>query len=155
MLFHMNNNIRTLRRVRTTHAKYSSLIQSAEDNGGFAMPPVQDIAEESDDIVDDRPWKPPNATGGLELGAENADDCLHWMGSKVLEHTGFQGQSIYLTICALKLNLVAGASKQALDVLASVTSEYLFNVGRTIRFLCDRYGNKMTPEVCNDDAHTV
>ncbi|OJT07920.1 Transcriptional activator spt7 [Trametes pubescens] len=129
MLFHMNNNIRTLRRVRTTHAKYSSLIQSAEENGGFAMPPVQDIAEELDDVVDERPWKPPSAAAGLELGAENADDCLHWMGSKVLEHTGFQG-----------------ASKQALDVLASVTSEYLFNVGRTIRFLCDRYGNKMTAE---------
>lgn len=35
----------------------------------------------------------------------------------------------------------------ALDVLASVTSEYLLNVGRTIRFLCDKYGNKMTAEV--------
>ncbi|KAI0365089.1 hypothetical protein BV20DRAFT_1028716 [Pilatotrama ljubarskyi] len=127
LLFHMNNNIRTLRRVRTTHAKYSALIQSAEDNGGFAQPPVQDIAEELDDVVDERPWKPPGA--GLDLGAENADDCLHWMGGKVLEHAGFQG-----------------ASKLALDVLASVTAEYMFNVGRTIRFLCDKYGNKMTAE---------
>ncbi|KAI0351962.1 hypothetical protein OH77DRAFT_1428987 [Trametes cingulata] len=127
LLFHMNNNIRTLRRVRTTHAKYSSLIQSAEDNGGFAPPPVSVIAEELDDVVDERPWKPPAA--GLDLGAENADDCLHWMGSKVLEHAGFQG-----------------SSKMALDVLASVTAEYLFNVGRTIRFLCDKYGNKMTAE---------
>lgn len=90
LLFHMNNNIRTLRRVRTTHAKYSSLIQSAEDNGGFAPPPVNDIAEELDDVLDERPWKPPGV--GLDLGAENADDCLHWMGSKVLEHSGFQGQ---------------------------------------------------------------
>ncbi|OSC97569.1 Bromodomain-domain-containing protein, partial [Trametes coccinea BRFM310] len=127
LLYHMNNNIRTLRRVRTTHAKYSSLIQSAEDSGGFAPPPVQDIPEELDDVLDERPWKPPGA--GLDLGAENADDCLHWMGSKVLEHAGFQG-----------------TSKMALDVLASVTAEYLFNVGRTIRFLCDKYGNKMTAE---------
>ncbi|KAI0645053.1 hypothetical protein C8Q79DRAFT_1011164 [Trametes meyenii] len=127
LLFHMNNNIRTLRRVRTTHAKYSALIQSAEDNGGIALPPAPDISEESDDVVDERPWKPPAA--GLELGAENADDCLHWMGSKVLEHSGFQG-----------------ASKIALDVLSSVTAEYLLNVGRTIRFMCDKYGNKMTAE---------
>ncbi|KAI0669507.1 hypothetical protein C8Q78DRAFT_1040274 [Trametes maxima] len=127
LLFHMNNNIRTLRRVRTTHAKYSALIQSAEDNGGIALPPVPDVSEESDDVVDERPWKPPGA--GLELGAENADDCLHWMGSKVLEHSGFQG-----------------ASKIALDVLSSVTAEYLLNVGRTIRFMCDKYGNKMTAE---------
>ncbi|CDO69432.1 hypothetical protein BN946_scf184791.g27 [Trametes cinnabarina] len=127
LLFHMNNNIRTLRRVRTTHAKYSSLIQSAEDGGGFAPPPVQDIPEELDDALDERPWKPPGA--GLELGVENADDCLHWMGSKVLEHAGFQG-----------------SSKMALDVLTSVTAEYLYNVGRTIRFLCDKYGNKMTAE---------
>ncbi|KAI0629579.1 hypothetical protein C8Q77DRAFT_1141217 [Trametes polyzona] len=127
LLFHMNNNIRTLRRVRTTHAKYSALIQSAEDNGGFAPQPVSDVAEELDDVLDERPWKPPGR--GLELGAENADDCLHWMGSKVLEHAGFQG-----------------TSKMALDVLASVTAEYMFNVGRTIRFLCDKYGNKMTAE---------
>ncbi|KAI0325865.1 hypothetical protein GY45DRAFT_1374421 [Cubamyces sp. BRFM 1775] len=127
LLYHMNNNIRTLRRVRTTHAKYSSLIQSAEDSGGFAPPPVQDIQDELDDVLDERPWKPPGA--GLELGAENADNCLHWMGTKVLEHAGFQG-----------------TSKMALDVLASVTAEYLFNVGRTIRFLCDKYGNKMTAE---------
>ncbi|KAI0827764.1 hypothetical protein BC628DRAFT_1368312 [Trametes gibbosa] len=127
LLFHMNNNIRTLRRVRTTHAKYSALLQSAEENGGFAPPPVPDPAEELDDIVDERPWKPPG--GGLELGAENADDCLHWMGSKVLEHAGFQG-----------------ASKMSLDVLTSVTAEYLLNAGRTIRFLSDKYGNKMTAE---------
>ncbi|KAI8971000.1 hypothetical protein BD414DRAFT_501326 [Trametes punicea] len=127
LLFHMNNNIRTLRRVRTTHAKYSALVQSAEDSGGFAPPPVQDVPEELDDVLDERQWKPPGA--GLELGAENADDCLHWMGMKVLEHAGFQG-----------------TSKMALDVLSSVTAEYLYNVGRTIRYLCDKYGNKMTAE---------
>lgn len=35
----------------------------------------------------------------------------------------------------------------ALDVLAAVTSEYLLNVGRTIRFLSDKFGKTMTPEV--------
>lgn len=41
----------------------------------------------------------------------------------------------------------AGSSTAALDVLASVTSEYLQNVGRTIRFLCDKYSHTMTAEV--------
>ena len=38
----------------------------------------------------------------------------------------------------------------ALEVLAGVTSEYLLNVGRTMRFLCDKYDTKMTAEVCID-----
>lgn len=35
----------------------------------------------------------------------------------------------------------------ALDVLSDVTSQYLLNVGRTIRFLSDKFGKTMTPEV--------
>ncbi len=128
LLYHMNNNIRTLRRVRTTHAKFTALNQSLEESGGVAPPPIHDIHEDLDDVLDERPWKPPGM--GIDMGEENANDCLHWMGNKVLEHAGFQG-----------------ASKMALDVLASVTTEYLHNVGRTIRFLCDKYGNQMTPEV--------
>ena len=89
MLHHMNNNIRTLRRVRTTHAKFSALNQSLEENGGVAPPPVHDAAEDLDDVVDDRPWKPVGS--GLDMGQENATDCLRWMGGKVLEHAGFQG----------------------------------------------------------------
>ena len=40
-----------------------------------------------------------------------------------------------------------GTSSVALDVLADVTSQYLLNVGRTIRFLSDKFGKAMTPEV--------
>ena len=46
-----------------------------------------------------------------------------------MEHAGFQG-----------------ASKAAMDVLAGVTSDYLLNVGRTIRFMIDKYSKQMTPE---------
>ena len=45
-----------------------------------------------------------------------------------------------------------GTSKIALDVLTGVASEYLFNVGQTIEFLLDKYGNKMSPEVSLDCA---
>jgi hypothetical protein len=34
-----------------------------------------------------------------------------------------------------------------MDVLTGVTSEFLLNVGRTLRFLCDKYAKTMTPEV--------
>ena len=40
-----------------------------------------------------------------------------------------------------------GTSRAALDVLTGVAAEYLSNVGRTIRFLCDKYSTTMTPEV--------
>ncbi|KZT01472.1 uncharacterized protein LAESUDRAFT_478191 [Laetiporus sulphureus 93-53] len=126
LLHHINNNIRTLRRVRTTHAKFAALSQSNEDGAAPAMP-AELPSDDVEDVLDERPWRPTGT--GIEVGAENADDCLHWMDSKVLEHAGFQG-----------------TSKVALDVLASVTSEYLLNVGRTIRFLCDKYAQKMTPE---------
>ena len=139
LLYHMNNNIRTLRRVRTTHAKFTALNQSLEESGGVAQPPIHDIHEDLDDVLDERPWKPTGA--GIDMGGDNGNDCLRWMGSKVLEHSGFQG-----------------TSKMALDVLASVTAEYLQNVGRTIRFLCDKYGNQMTPEVnvcCRSHLYNV
>ena len=41
----------------------------------------------------------------------------------------------------------AGTSKAALDVFAGVATEYLLNVGRTMRFLCDKYSKKMSGEV--------
>lgn len=129
MLFHMNNNIKTLRKIRTTHAKYTALKESTDTADGsntFDMPPLP--ADEPEEPLDERPWVPQGS--GIEVGEEQADDCLHWMGTKVLEHSGFQS-----------------SSKAALDVLAGVTSDYLLNVGRTIQFLSEKYAHKMTPEV--------
>ncbi|KZT72342.1 hypothetical protein DAEQUDRAFT_755185 [Daedalea quercina L-15889] len=128
LLYHMNNNIRTLRRVRTTHAKFAALSQNQNaEEGGGPVAPAEPVPDDVVDVLDERPWKPIGS--GIEVGEEHANDCLHWMGSKVLEHAGFQG-----------------TSKAALDVLAGVASEYLLNVGRTIRFMCDKYAKKMTPE---------
>lgn len=44
--------------------------------------------------------------------------------------------------------LATGASAAALDVLTGVAAEFLLNLGRTLRFLCDKYAQTMTPEVC-------
>ncbi|KAK7691944.1 hypothetical protein QCA50_005349 [Cerrena zonata] len=128
MLFHMNNNIRTLRKIRTTHAKYTWLKEttdSADGSTSFEMPTIP--PEEPEEPLDEQPWKPQGS--GIDIGVEHADDCLHWMGTKVLEHAGFQA-----------------SSKAALDVLAGVASDYLLNVGRTISFLSEKYAKKMTPE---------
>lgn len=68
---------------------------------------------------------------GLDMGCKDADECMHWMNRKVLEHEGFQG-----------------SSAMALNVLSGIAGEFLMNVGRTLRFYLDRYSGGMTPEVC-------
>lgn len=49
--------------------------------------------------------------------------------------------------CGVVAHSSQGTSRAALDVLAGVTSEYLYNVGRTIRFLSDKFGGIMSAEV--------
>ena len=51
------------------------------------------------------------------------------------------------------LTFLPGTSKIALDVFAGVASEYLLNVGRTIQFLSEKYGKKMSPEVGPHTPH--
>ena len=60
-----------------------------------------------DDRIDEAPWTPGKRKGkrrtkplsGVEIGAENASDCLNWSTNKILEHEGFQGA--FLFICFL------------------------------------------------------
>lgn len=40
-----------------------------------------------------------------------------------------------------------GASKSAMDTLSCLAEDYLYNVGRTLKFMCDQYGKSMTTEV--------
>ncbi|KAJ8488105.1 hypothetical protein ONZ45_g14087 [Pleurotus djamor] len=150
----MNNNIQTLRRVRQTHAKFAALNINASSNEdadgttadgpGFAVIPGipngmnmvdDDLTGVDADQIDERPWldrirgRRKVKKGGIEIGEGNATHCMNWTCSKVLEHAGFQA-----------------SSQEALSVLSSLTSDYLSNVGRTIRFLSDKYGHTMSPE---------
>ncbi|KAH7911321.1 hypothetical protein BJ138DRAFT_1150946 [Hygrophoropsis aurantiaca] len=126
MLSVMNSNIKTLKRVRRTHAKFAALNMNSEEGVAVDEPP--DLGEEDiEETIDERPWRPQGT--GIEIGEAHASDCLRWMDGKILEHVGFQG-----------------SSSIALDVLTGVASEFLLNVGRTLRFLCDKYSNSMTPE---------
>jgi transcriptional activator SPT7 len=123
----MNQNIKTMRRVRHTHAKFAALNAASapledEDHGGegglyggnvTARGPGTStfgsgFGVGDDEIVDDRideaPWTPGRGKGkrkmkrfgGVEIGVENAADCLNWSTNKILEHEGFQGAFFYL-----------------------------------------------------------
>jgi len=94
----MNTNIKTLKRVRRTHAKFAALNLNTEEGGMGDEPP--DLGEEGmvDEVIDERPWQARYAglrqvkgPVELEVGEKNADECLKWMNRKVLEHEGFQG----------------------------------------------------------------
>lgn len=154
----MNSNIKTLKRVRRTHAKFAALNLNAEDGGVADLDEPPETAEDDpvDEFVDERPWKAlvglrsGDMESGVELGGERAVHCLRWMNGKVLEHAGFQGKpphSVLDKAASTESAFLQGASASALDVLTSVTSEFLLNVGRTLRFFCDKYAKTMTPEV--------
>jgi transcriptional activator SPT7 len=94
----MNSNIKTLKRVRRTHAKFAALNLNTEEGGMGDEPP--EVGEDGviDEVIDERPWRARytglrQVEGRVEVEAceKNADECLKWMNRKVLEHVGFQG----------------------------------------------------------------
>ncbi|KZT33790.1 hypothetical protein SISSUDRAFT_1027315 [Sistotremastrum suecicum HHB10207 ss-3] len=142
----MNTNIRTLRKLRTVHQSYSQVTRDQEQRetgdiegapSGLAppsfleAPPIEKeliLPVEPEDSARirsrERPWRP-----SAVIGSEEADECVRWSCSKVLEHTTFQG-----------------TSSMALDVLTSLAVDYISNLGRTLRLYCDRHSKTMTAE---------
>jgi len=88
--------------------------------GPGAHPQDEDGIEAVDDKVDERPWstrikgKGRQKAGGIEMGERNAVDCVQWMGGKVLEHAGFQGLFLLLSLAVVLISgfyrLVAGCA---------------------------------------------
>ncbi|KAJ3563494.1 hypothetical protein NP233_g8906 [Leucocoprinus birnbaumii] len=131
----------------------SSLSASSPDAApGYASGEALNAAADDEILnekVDERPWvmlqhlKPKAKgkgkkgkereriarAGGVEIGEKNAWSCLQWTNRKILEHVGFQG-----------------TSQVSLDVMSGVMAEYISNVGRTIKFMSDKYAGTMTPE---------
>ncbi|KAF5387200.1 hypothetical protein D9757_006885 [Collybiopsis confluens] len=165
LLTMMNNNIRTIKRVRHTNARFAALGLSKDigegdgDNEttgpvfsapasagvGLAGGDAMDIEEVTDDRVDERPWKVPTRRGrrlsGIEIGNKNADDSSSFIS--IFRDPLDPFILIDLTDHHL---FYAGTSKAALDVLSGVASGYLLNVGRTLKFLVDKFANAMSPE---------
>jgi transcriptional activator SPT7 len=84
-----------MRRVRRTHAKFAALNANMNNDEDVYVPPPEALGGDvANDAVDEQPWVPQGS--GIEVGAENAAGCIHWMSRKVLEHAGFQGR-LFLT----------------------------------------------------------
>ena len=96
LLSFLNSNIRTQRRIRRTHDKFLALNLNNEDNSGMgpdAMDVSMNMGMDDDDTtadiqIDERPWRTRGT--GLEVGEQDASDCLTWASHKIIEHAGFQ-----------------------------------------------------------------
>lgn len=105
----INKNLTTMRHLRVTHSKFSSLKESKEaanEEGGLALPgpsaafggPAEPldfsggpILTNLDPLSNINPWSR-RIDEDCDIGPQEAENCLHWMGEKVLEHAGFQGR---------------------------------------------------------------
>lgn len=103
----MNGNIIAMRRLRRTHAKFAALDESNKDESGgdeeMRKAAAEGMMEDMPEIkVDGRSWrKKVGLKKGVEVGEAQSEDCLKWMGQKVLEHVGFQG-----TVCPPKASSI-------------------------------------------------
>ena len=104
----INKNITTMRQLRVTHSKFSILKESKEvtnEEGGLALPGTSaalggppepadysrgPILTNLEPLSNMNPWSQ-QLEGDCHFGPGEAENCLHWVGEKVLEHAGFQG----------------------------------------------------------------
>jgi transcriptional activator SPT7 len=110
----INKNITTMRHLRVTHSRFSSLKETKEatnDEGGLALPgpsasfggPPEPLDFSGGPILTNleplsniNPWSR-RLDEDCDYGPREAENCLHWVGEKVLEHAGFQGRNtIYI-----------------------------------------------------------
>ncbi|KAG8907063.1 Transcriptional activator spt7 [Tulasnella sp. 403] len=119
----MERNIQTLRKMRKTHYRLNAL-QAGEEPRPLSPPPRDDGAR-------GRKRRSGKLRGAIPLegGKALAKSRMDALGSMLLEHAGFEG-----------------ASKAALSVLTDAAADFMMNLGRTLRFYTDKYGQNMTPE---------
>ncbi|SCV68560.1 BQ2448_681 [Microbotryum intermedium] len=137
----MRHNTETLRRIRRLHKFLSSGMRTPSSmvepraDGDIVLPVA---AEQSESDVED--VKRPRGSAYLDAGVpasafrttaapKAARQSIDFVTTQVLEHLGFES-----------------SSSIALDVMSHVASEYLSNLGRTMRFFADRFGDKMSTE---------
>ncbi|TDL22893.1 hypothetical protein BD410DRAFT_897775 [Rickenella mellea] len=169
----MNNNIRTMKRVRRTHDKFLALnpgsAGGADDSGlggggGGNSSGVGIGAAGSGSGVADGSMSmsmsmsmSTTATMGMGMGIGMGMGGVGRVGSPGIEEEEVdvrvddapwrpRGRGLAMGEREAGSRGVLWTSKAALDVFAGVTAEYLLNVGRTIRFMCDKYSRTMTPE---------
>ncbi|SCZ90567.1 BZ3500_MvSof-1268-A1-R1_Chr1-3g02070 [Microbotryum saponariae] len=137
----MHHNTETLRKIRRLHKFLSSgtrtppSMMELRAEGDIVLPVAADLSES--DIEDSkRPRGAAYLDSGVPASAFRTADApkaarqsMEFVTTRVLEHVGFES-----------------SSSIALDVMTHVASEYLSNLGRTMKFFADRFGDKMSTE---------
>lgn len=124
----MRDNWETLRKIKSLHAR---LGREAANEGPLGPGSDDDEATEDAAPVMRSAYRPrpiPRAMLDSPLAATANRDCVETVSHRVLGHAGFDG-----------------SSAMALGVLAHVATEYMLNLGRTLRFYQDRFGARMAP----------
>jgi hypothetical protein len=105
----INKNTTAVRHLRVTHSRFSNLKESKEavnEEGELALPgpsatlggPLDTLDYSGAPILTDleplsniNPWSQ-RLDEDCDVGPQDAEKCLHWMGERVLEYAGFQGR---------------------------------------------------------------
>ncbi|GAA5899960.1 hypothetical protein JCM6882_007012 [Rhodosporidiobolus microsporus] len=150
----MRKNCETLRKIRSVGAKLERESATEEldtpdlSDDDFSSSDAEDLpngisdAMDVDGPTDERPKKRPRLSRSVAVATTvprkafrcpataptAAKEAMRAVAGGVLGHAGFEG-----------------ASAGAVDVLAHLASEYITNLGRTLRFYSDRYEAELTP----------
>ncbi|PWN51023.1 hypothetical protein IE53DRAFT_368416 [Violaceomyces palustris] len=132
-------NVRTIQKLQETHAKFVALASAVESDAPL---PAHLAHVSSDEESDDYPSAAEEEEDEEEvriavegknpfsrINCSSARENISWNAQSLLAHQGFEG-----------------SQKAAVDVLSDVMTEFLMNMGRTLRLYSDRYARKMSAE---------
>lgn len=147
----LQKNISTIARLRKTHAKFGALTSHIENNEPIpaALAVVSSDESETEDSTQkgekeggkrlrkrhkemDMPAESMHDASRnpfAKLSSEGATEVLESKTQILLAHAGFEG-----------------AQRAAADVITDVASEYIMNLGRTIRMYMDQFAHEMSVE---------
>ncbi|KAK4052888.1 Transcriptional activator spt7 [Microbotryomycetes sp. JL221] len=124
----MRTNFQTLREIKKTHNQLTNTSKGPETMDSFLM---QDDTWFEDDTSNTRNVFSdpgiPKRTLKSYLGPKAATEAMTTVTSRVLCHAGFDA-----------------SSSTATNVLTHIAAEYLTNLGRSLRFFTDRYGQRFS-----------
>ncbi|KAM0793554.1 hypothetical protein ACM66B_000991 [Microbotryomycetes sp. NB124-2] len=124
----MRKNFETLRDVKRLHNQLANTSKAVDSNDSFSLlddATFEDESERSRHVFSDPGI--PRRTLQSHLGQQAATEAMSVVSKRVLSHIGFDS-----------------SSSTATSVLTHLAAEYLTNLGRSMRFFVDRYGQKFS-----------
>ena len=148
----LERNVSTITKLRNTHAKFGALISHIESEEPIPAALGVVSSDESDGEMVDKPrtdghqgrrgrrrprevdlsspsMHDPHRNPYPKLASEGATELLEDKTQFLLAHVGFEG-----------------SQRAAANVLADVASEYIMNLGRTLRLYSDQFAHEMSVE---------